>query len=114
MLVHIRLNDFASRVACVHGTHGNDPTPNCWAVPAGACAHPTGTTDYDKNPATACNNCQLGIGYTDKAGNTGKCLPVRKCAAGKEAIPFRKKNAACADCAKGTFRSTTMAQYVPR
>ena len=44
-----------------------------------------GTTDYDKNPATACNTCQLGIGFSDGLGQTGKCKPVASCAAGKEA-----------------------------
>ena len=69
-----------------------------WSGETRACALlkcPVGTTDFDKNPATACNNCQLGIGYTDKAGNTGKCLPVQKCAAGKEASTRAAEQRVC-------------------
>ena len=103
-----------------------DSSGKCGKCPAGsfakkggtkACADlkcPAGTTDHDSNPATPCVPCNLGIGFADKSGNVGKCKSVQKCAAGKEAIPSRDKDAVCKDCAGGTFRSSTMAQFVEK
>ena len=95
---------------CPAGTYApKDGTKGCADVKCAA-----GKTDHDKDPATPCVACNLGVGYTDEPGNVGKCKPVQKCAAGKEAVPTRTKNAVCKDCASGTFRSSTMAQFVAK
>ena len=115
----------AGTLVCNAGS-AKDANGKCAKCPKGtfakagetkACADlkcPVGTTDHDSNPATPCVACNLGVGFTDKPGNADKCTPVRKCAAGKEAIPSRDKDAVCKDCASGTFRSSTMAQFVAK